>query len=218
MLILICFAACELGCHSKHNMYQVWYKLSPAAQKRGFARGHNLRSNYSLASLSEGGVCEADGRSHHILGALLRELAHHSANADDETEGVLRLPQRFCEAKDLWEKEEQASKPCPDLRRGWQVCLVPTRSRAKKYIRYTTFGPLGKIFALQKAFRETNYSTFRENGQQVLQPAPLSLNIFSRRAARPPTQGRAQAQRGVLFCAKQGSRRQERRCPRGARR
>ena len=30
------------------------------------------------------------------------------------------LPQRFCEAKDLREKEEQASKPCPDLRRGWQ--------------------------------------------------------------------------------------------------
>ena len=32
----------------------------------------------------------------------------------DAAEGVIGLPQRFCEAKDLWEKEEQASKPCPD--------------------------------------------------------------------------------------------------------
>ena len=38
----------------------------------------------------------------------------------DAAEGVIGLPQRFCEAKDLWEKEEQASKPCPDLRRGWR--------------------------------------------------------------------------------------------------
>ena len=72
------------------------YKLSPAAQGnlacRSYfsnphfslpcVRGGGRRGNEpdggvvdltrSLASLSEGGVCEADGRSHHILGAFLR--------------------------------------------------------------------------------------------------------------------------------------------------
>ncbi len=42
MLILTCFFAHELCSHSKHNKRQVWRKLCPAAQKRGFARGSIL--------------------------------------------------------------------------------------------------------------------------------------------------------------------------------
>ena len=48
----------------------------------------------------------------HILGASLGELAHHSAYADDETEGVIGLPQNalrdFCGSPFL--KNTSASK------------------------------------------------------------------------------------------------------------
>ena len=34
------------------------------------------------------------------------------------------LPQRFCEAKDLWEEEERASEPCPDERGAAKFALL----------------------------------------------------------------------------------------------
>ena len=37
------------------------------------------------------------------------------------------FPQRFCEAKDLWEKEEQALKLRPDEGGAGKGCLAPTR-------------------------------------------------------------------------------------------
>ena len=50
---LIYVIARELNCHSKNNKRQVWRKLSPAAQKRGFACGIIEKREGDPARLSD---------------------------------------------------------------------------------------------------------------------------------------------------------------------
>ena len=46
--------------------------------------------------------------------------------SEENPKELTGLPQRFCEAKDLWEEEKQASKPCPDKGGAGKVCLAST--------------------------------------------------------------------------------------------
>ncbi len=57
---------------------------------------HSLPTNLLLRKIFAGALYKrevaahrADGRSHLIIGAFLRELSHHAAYAADETEGVI---------------------------------------------------------------------------------------------------------------------------------
>ena len=43
------------------------------------------------------------------------------------------LPQRFCEAKDLWEEEERASKPCPDERGAAKFALLRRGGKGREF-------------------------------------------------------------------------------------
>ena len=48
--------------------------------------------------------------------------------------GVYRAPAKiFAKQKDLWEEEEQASKPCPDAGGAGEICLAPTSRSATQY-------------------------------------------------------------------------------------